>query len=612
MRTRKVLAVAALLVLALLALLALGGLAVRKGASPKTLARRVLAFWANKKRSGSRPDEAPFGVLAASQIGYGPAMVKQFSSPRSFGSFQVVEERSGAVALTGGTPVRTVRVDGLGSITEVSVGDFSGLDEPGIYRIVTDRGLTSHPFEVGPGVFDRPLRTIQRAFYFQRAFTEIDSAHAQGPWVHASDAAKAPFGVRKGWHDAGDFSIYSASLNTALYWMLEAVNDFAPTDDDTGIPESGNGVPDLLDEARWGLEWLLSVQEDSGGFRNTTCQDGYGPYGTNSPETVPPYRNGEVGTLATARAVGSLAYASTVYRRYDQKFAELCLEAALRGEAYLRDRPRENSDGPSCPAYRADGNAEIGRHVRMYAAAGLLLATSELRFRDGFEQNFVELEYDPSYLHFNGFAAQLYLRASAGDPSRKHAILERMQRHADQALADGATQPFQWAPRTHWGSIGAAFTRAGSYSVKRCLQDRIGAAADCEQALAVVHYLFGRNYLHFCYVSGLPGVTHGRMWSFHHWLATLHAEPHDYPGMVAGGPNAQPEPKDVSKGWARPVPIWGYWGDPAFPRDGTTPFEGRYTDNDSWSTNELSLDWQASTLYGLYFARWMASAPSPR
>ncbi|HET9751399.1 MAG TPA: hypothetical protein VFP52_00495, partial [Myxococcales bacterium] len=57
---------------------------------------------------------------------------------------------------------------------------------------------------------------------------------------------------------------------------------------------------------------------------------------------------------------------------------------------------------------------------------------------------------------------------------------------------------------------------------------------------------------------------------------------------------------------ARPIPVWGYWGDPAFPRGEETPFEGRYTDNDSWSTNEVSLDWQAPTLYALYFARWMS------
>jgi len=598
------------LALAMAALAVLALLAARRAGGVRALAGKVLGYRASHIRLAARVDEAPFGLLAASQVGYAPAMVKQFSAPGRFAAFQVIDDRTGEVALRGGPQVRSLPVEGLGAVRQVAIGDFSALTRPGRYHLVTDGGLRSHPFDVGPAVFDVPLRAVQRVFYFQRAFTAVDAAHAEGPWVHGSDAALAPPGVRKGWHDAGDFSVYSASMNTAVYWMLEAASDFAPADDDTGIPESGNGVPDLLDEARWGLEWLLSVQDPSGGFRNTTCQDRYGPYGTNAPDTVPPYRHGEVGTLATARAVGTLAYASHVFRRIAPAFARSCLAAAQRGDAYLRAHPDEATDGPSCPAYRADGNREIDRHVQMYAAAGLLLATGDPAAREAFERSYVELDYDPSYHHFNGFAAQLYLRAEAGAPERKRAILERLRLHADRARADGDAQPFQWAPRTHWGSIGAAFVRVGAYSIQACLRDRVRFAADCEKALATVHYVLGRNYLHFSYVSGLPGVTHGRQWAFHHWLATLRATPHDFPGMVAGGPNAFPEPADRSKSWARPIPVWGYWGDPAFPRDGSTPFEQRFTDNDSWSTNEISLDWQAAALYGFHFARWMARTGS--
>jgi Glycosyl hydrolase family 9/Glycosyl transferase family 2 len=184
------------------------------------------------------------------------------------------------------------------------------------------------------------------------------------PLDHASDAALAPPGVVKGGHDAGDFSLYSASINSALFWLLSAVADFSSREDDTGIPESGNGVPDLLDEARWGLEWLLSVPEPDGGFQNTTCQERYGPYGTNRPERMSPYRAGEVGTIATGRAVGTLAFASALYRPHDAAFAELCLEAAWAGCRFLRDRPVEDSDGPTCPAVRQDGDPGVGRDVR--------------------------------------------------------------------------------------------------------------------------------------------------------------------------------------------------------------------------------------------------------
>jgi endoglucanase len=559
-----------------------------------------------RERAALGPEAPPFGVLAASQIGYGPFMVKQFSSPRHFASFQVVSA-SGEVAFRGGPPVREVPTDGLGAIRIVWVGDFTPLRAVGRYHIVTNDGISSYPFDIGPVVFDSTVRAVERAFYYQRAFTEIDAEHAQGPWVHASDAGLAPPGVVKGWHDAGDFSLYSASTNSALFWMLSAVADFAPREDDTGIPESGNGVPDLLDEARWGLEWLLSVQEPGGGFRNAICQERYGPYGTNRPERMPPYRAGEVGTIATGRAVGTLAFASVLYRPYDAAFAERSLDAAKAGYRFLRDRPAENSDGPTCPAMRQDGDPNIGRDVRMYAAAGLLLATGDRSLRMDFDKNYQPLHNDPSYERSNVYAALLYLRASAGDPERQRAIRRELRSRADEVRFDGVRHPFQWAGRTFWGSIAGGFQRTAGFSAQACLEDPIESAADCEQVLANVHHALGRNYQLMAYVSGLPGVTRGRMHAFHHWLAALDAKPFLFPGLVAGGPIAAPEPGDVAVPHGRPIPIWGYWGDPAMPRGASTPLEGRYTDNDSWSTNELDVDWQGVTLYNLYLARWLAA-----
>ncbi len=564
------------------------------------------------RRTALAPEEPAFSGLAASQLGYGPSMVKQFSSPKRFTSFQVVSA-TGEVAFQGGVPTREISTDALGAIRAVWVGDFTPLQAPGRYRIVTDDGTTSYPFNIAHDVFDPAVRAVQRAFYYQRAFTEIDAKHAQGPWTHASDAPLAPPGVKKGWHDAGDFSIYSTSTNSSLFWLLSAFADFSPQDDDTNIPESGNGVPDLLDEARWGLEWLLSMQDPSGGFRNTTCQEHYGPYGTNWPERMPPYRAGEVGTIATGRAVGTLAFASVIYRRYDAGFAEQLLNAAHAGYRFLRDRPDEHSDGPTCPAMRQDGDASVGQGVRMYAAAGMLLATGERRFHADFEESYQPLQNDASGYRSNVFAALLYLRASAADPERQQAIRQELQSRAEEVRLDADRHPFQWAGRTFWGSIAAGFHRTGGFSAQLCLNDPAAAAADCEQVLANVHHAFGRNYQRIAYVSGLPGVTRGRRHAFHHWLATLDAKPYLFPGLVAGGPMAAPVPADISVPYGRPIPVWGYWGDPAMPRDASTPLEGRYTDNDSWSTNELDIDWQAVTLYNLYFARqWAKDARATR
>jgi endoglucanase len=587
-----------------LGLLALGAPQSRRWLVRKT--KGMLAWPIRHERAKLRRTEFPLAGLAASQVGYGPEMEKRFTSPRSLEGYQVRREADQKPICESSGPLERLPA-GDREIGSVWAGDFSAVTAPGRYFLAAGE-LTSHPFAIGSGVYDAAVRAVQRSFYFQRAFTAVQARYAEGPWVHEEDSDRAPPGVRAGWHDAGDFSIYSASQNSALFWLLQTWRDFHPMYDDTNIPESGNGIPDLLDEARWGLEWLLSVQEREGGFRNSTCQEHYGPYGRNTPSNVPPYRNGEVGTVATARAVGTLASASTIWRRFDRRFSDRLLAAARLGQDYL-DRHPETSDGPTCSAYRADRDLKIGRQTRMFAAAGMLLATGERRFADDFEANLVPVEGDPSYMNVNGFAARLYLAAAAGDPSRKSRLREAMGAQAARARMAGAQNPFQRSAPTFWGSIAAGFIRTGTFNVPACLDDPLGAAADCAQALDNVHYALGRNYLHLCYVSGLAGVAHARTRAFHHWLATLRAEPFLFPGLVAGGPNDSPEAKDTSNPLARPIPIWGYWGDPAFPRDPSTPYEARYTDNDSWSTNEVSLDWQASTLYSLYFAQWVARNP---
>jgi endoglucanase len=577
------------------------------------MAKMVRGYPERSRRASAGVDEQAFVRLAASQVGYGPWMQKRFTSPRPFTSFTVVDQQDGSAAFRGRTPMREVHTDVLGAIKTVWLGDFSALHTPGRYQIVADNGMVSHPFDIGTTVFDPAVRSVQRALYFQRAFTAIESRYAEGPWTHGSDADRAPAGVRQGWHDAGDFSIYNAQTTASLFWLLEAYNDFSPAADDTNIPESGNGIPDMLDEARWALEWMLSVQDATGGFRNTTCMEHYGPYGTNThddrtaPEPIGRYKAGEVGTIPTGRAVGTLAYAASVFRTFDRPFADRSLAAARLGWQYLEARPGQHTDGPSCPASRQDGDAEAGRHVRLYAAAGLLLATGDDRFRAAFDTYDGALSNDASTFRPNVYAALVYLRAPNGDPARKDAIRRRLDEQAETMRADAARHPFEWSGRYFWGSVNAGFERAGGFGAKRCLADPGGAAADCEAVAANVHYALGRNLYQLAYVNGLPGVTRAHTRAFHHWLAALNATPFLFPGLVAGGPNANPEPQDISIPYARPVPVWGYWGDPAMPRDGSTAMDGRYTDNDSWSTNEIDVVWQAAALYNLYFVQWLAN-----
>src|SRR4030095_5303189 len=123
-------------------------------------ARTVWRRRRERHRARPLPPEPLFTHLAASQVGYAPAMVKRFSSPRPFHSFRVIREESGTVAFEGGPPVQAIATTTLGPVGTVWVGDFSGLDTPGRYRLEAAE-LTSHPFTIGPAVFDAPVRAAQ-------------------------------------------------------------------------------------------------------------------------------------------------------------------------------------------------------------------------------------------------------------------------------------------------------------------------------------------------------------------------------------------------------------------------------------------------------------------
>ncbi|MBI5472702.1 MAG: glycoside hydrolase family 9 protein [Ignavibacteriae bacterium] len=562
------------------------------------------------------PPPANFQYIAASQIGYAPDMKKQFSSPTDFTSFTIVRVSDNAVVFTGGAPGRTVTSSVIGN-SAVYIGDFTALTTEGRYKIVAN-GKESLPFNISPSVFAGPVRAAQRFFYYQRAFTAIESPYAEGPWVHPTDVAKAPAGVVKGWHDAGDLTIYMPTMTQSLWWQLETWTDFQPTNDDVNIPESGNGIPDLLDETRWGLEWVRSQQDPNGGFWANSCAGGNNsyPYGSTTPNTVGNYTKTVAPTAQnTAKAIAVLAYASKVYQPYDAAFAASCLSAARAGWTWLAANPNatNDADGGNCGVYAQGNDAALLKTNKMWAAAAMLYATGESQYETAFQSNYSAISWISSYSKSDAFAGKMYLRCTTGaNSSTQNAIRQSIFQFADGVRADANAHPFQWATHYYWGSNSNGAHRTGQFSWQAFRMDET-RTADRDALLDNVHYMFGRNYLNISYMSGSDafGATQYRREGFHHWMKALQATPFHFPGAVAGGPNEAPSTNDVSYPSATPYPVYGYFGDPRYPRDGTTPIDGRFTDNDSWSTNEICVNWQGAILYNLYAAHWVANGGGP-
>jgi endoglucanase len=163
------------------------------------------------------------------------------------------------------------------------VADFSSFKREGIYTISIPEVGNSYSFTIGKDVFSDVSKAVIKAFYFIRSDLPLDVKYA-GKWarhaghadtrvlVHPSAATEIrPTGTiissPKGWYDAGDYNKYIVNSGITMATLLSAYEDFPEYFNKlkTNIPESGDAVPDLLNEVLYNLRWMLSMQDPSDG-----------------------------------------------------------------------------------------------------------------------------------------------------------------------------------------------------------------------------------------------------------------------------------------------------------------------------------------------------------
>ncbi len=206
--------------------------------------------------------------IRVSLAGYRPADPKSavvLSHGKLHGSFRVVEEPSGRVVLVKKLPKEAPR--GWGAFPFAYVLDVTELSTPGRYRIALtrSRGL-SPPFSVEPGALaDAPdvllefLRQQRCGYnpFLDAVCHPYDGRSAYGPLPPGSFVD-----ARGGWHDAGDQLKYLLTASTTTAHLLQAylVNPDIFGDAFDALGRRGaNGIPDVLDEAKWGLDWMLKL-----------------------------------------------------------------------------------------------------------------------------------------------------------------------------------------------------------------------------------------------------------------------------------------------------------------------------------------------------------------
>jgi endoglucanase len=494
--------------------------------------------------------------------------------------------------------------------------DFSSYHAAGAgYTLVAD-GQTSFPFDISGDIYANLRSDSLQFFYLQRSGIAIDGSLVGSQYARAAGhLGVAPnqgdtsvpcqpgvcdyrLDVRGGWYDAGDHGKYVVNGGIATYQLLSEfertktatdVRSGALADSTLRVPERGNGVPDVLDEARWELDFLLRMQVPAGhtlaGMVHHKIHDQNWTGLPLDPAADPqPRELHPVSTAATLNLAAVAAQAGRLYATYDPVFAAKALAAAKTAYAAAKAHPAMyalDSDGNGGGAY---GDSDVTDEF-YWAAAELFITTGEPAY-------LADVTSSPlatgDVFSGDGFGWQSVGALGRLDLATVPNLLPAADRAAAKAsvvtAADAllATQNGQaygqpYAPsggKYAWGSNSNVLNNivviATAFDLTRAAKYRDGVVQGAD-------YLFGRNALNHSYVTDYGEVSpqnqHTRMYA-HELNANL---PHPPTGSLAGGPNSDIQDPFAGKLLKGCVAQFCY-----------------VDDIQSYATNEVAINWNSA------------------
>lgn len=400
------------------------------------------------------PPNAPLTAIRVNQIGYRPeAMKVAVACSRdsvALREFRVLDE-SGRVVLG---PLSARPTEPLASCAVTHRLDFTALREPGTYTITTG-GETSAPIRIDVDVYDGVADTLLGYLRQQRSlFNPLlrDSVHERTDGIlvdHATRSGEFVY-VSGGWADAADYLQYVTTSATSTYMLLAAYRDHADVFGDgfaaDGLP-GANGVADVLDEARWGLEWLLRMFPEDDLLLNQLGDDrdhefldlpttdssdyGWGRGGyrpvypcTGKPQGLFENINRSDGVASTAGKIASaFALASRTFAARDSSFAYLLARKAVTAYALGRARPGVCQTAPARSSYFYEEENWVD---------DMELAAAELHALTG----------DDRYLREAlGFAAQEPVSPWMGQDTARHYQWFPWHNHGHHVISRSAAAP---------------------------------------------------------------------------------------------------------------------------------------------------------------------------
>lgn len=498
-------------------------------------------------------------------------------------------------------------VQSLNSGLTTRIADFSSFHQPGKYILFVPGIKPSPAFMIGDSVYHDVAVAALKGFYYQRASISLLPAFA-GKWARAAGhpdtavlihaSAVSPGRVTgtlisssRGWYDAGDYNKYIVNSGISTSTLLSAFEDYPAyfSKLQTNIPESGNQVPDILNEAIYNMRWMLTMQDPADGGVYHKCTNARFDGMIMPDKAVAPRYAVQKGTAAALDFAAVMAQGARILKGYSQQLPGLsdsCLKASVRAWSWAVKHPDIAYDQKLLntrfqPAIlTGDYGDGSFKDEFFWAASELYATTTTPEYFAALVKGLNNPVTVPSWSNVQllGYYALLHkkLFLPANSQPVTTILRQRILSLADKQISQVSANAFQTViGQTRadfiWGSNAVA---ANQSIVLLYAYGLSGRNKYLVNSLTNLDYLLGQNATGYCFVTGFG--AHSPMHP-HHRQSVADGITAPVPGLLVAGPNPGMQDGNI------------------YP---SSEPETAYFDNDTaYACNEIAINWNAPLVY---------------
>lgn len=295
--------------------------------------------------------------------------------------------------------------------------DFSGVQDTGHYYIYDPlNNESSGIFRIAENPYIDVLKAAGRMYFYNRCNDEKALPFAGEKWqdgmnflhplqdancryVYDKTNAALEKDLRGGWFDAGDYNKYVSFTFAPLHDLLFAYEENPQAfGDDWNIPESKNGFPDIIDEVKWELDWLMRMTNADGSAHNKMGSIAYDQNALSPPSAnTDPRYYGPTCSSASITIASVLSHAAVVFKKFKglegyavqlQQTAETCFNYCL--PFYLNNNWETNCDDGSINSGDCDESVQNQLEIFITACVYLYELTGDETYHDYFKANYLK------------------------------------------------------------------------------------------------------------------------------------------------------------------------------------------------------------------------------